>query len=184
MKKLISILFSTTFLFSSPSFSSISVHDVVLNINSFTWQVRYSYPGIWSTDVGYFYINNWVNDIGIYTSSRNIDSNTPEAFYESLFPLEDQLLPYTTPSWTPGTNYTILSQEDSIFMRLPSKKLLIKLEFPDGKNEILTTYLVTREKYGLFSNTNVGYSFTFSCYEENLETDQPEITLLTNSLYF
>lgn len=183
MKKVISMCLGMMLLGSSLS-ASIQVRDVVFpKMTGFSWQVRSSFSGIWSTDVGYFYMNNWHNDIKIYGSDRYVDAEGVDFFYASLQPFEEKLLPYATPNWKTGGVCTISSERDLLIGKSPVKEIIFDVFLPSGNSEKVTTYLFVKEKFGLFSNSITGYTISFSCSSDTFEDNESEIQSIAKTIY-
>ncbi len=174
MRKWIVMLLMSMGMIGNSAYASITANDVYLDLG-FSWQVRSSYPGLFSTSIGYTYINNLFGDVGIYISNRNISNLDLETFFEELHPLEDRLLPYATTSWTPGTSYEIFSIEDTSIGKLPAKKVVIRVIPESSQREVIIAYLVSKGRKGLFYDSQVGYTISFSCYEEKFEMAEQEI---------
>lgn len=174
MFKWMVILLMSVGMIENSAYASITAQDVYLDLG-FPWQVRTSYQGFFSTSIGYTYINNLFGDVGIYISNRNISNLDLEAFLEELHPLEDRLLPYATISWGSGASYEIFSIEDVYVGNLPAKKVVIRVIPRSSQSELIIAYLVSKGRKGLFYDSQVGYTISFSCYEEKFEIAEQKI---------
>jgi hypothetical protein len=137
--------------------------DFVLNLSSPKWQPRRYYYGIAPSSIGYFHVDNWDGNINVYGSNRYVLENNLEAFYQSLQPLEMNLLPYATPNAGDCISSRIISQETTSISHLPAKKIVFELKLPDQKEEVVVSYLFTKPKSGLFSDSVLGYTYSVSC---------------------
>lgn len=163
--------------------ANIEIGNVIFpKMTGFSWQVRFSYFGLWSSDVGYFYLNNWHNDITIYGSNRYVDAEGVDFFYASLQPFEEKLLPYATPNWKTSAVCNIFSEKDLLIGKLPVKEIIFDVYLPSGKTEKVTTYLFSKVRFGLFSNSIVGYTISFSCSSENFEKNKSEIHSIAETI--
>lgn len=146
--------------------------DFLLNLSCPDWQPRQYYYGITSSSVGYFYVNNWNGDVAVYGSNRYVLNDDAEAFYQSLQPLEANLLPYATPNAGSCTASRVLSKEAAAICGLPAIKVVFELNFQDREDEIVASYIFTKPKSGLFSKGLLGYTYSVSCSKSKYLTQK------------
>lgn len=163
------------------SYQPLVYDDFILSIACPEWQPRRYYYGIVPSSIGYFYVNSWAGDIGIYGSNRYVAEDNPDSFYESLQPLEQNLLPYATPSAGNGVA-RILSEEMTTISNLPAKRVVFELSLPNQRDEIVISYVFTKTKKGLFSNSILGYTYSVSCYKSEYENKKEQLEKVISSL--
>ena len=142
---------------------TIVVDGIELDLNRYNWSTKTYYAGFWSTSVGFFHIQRYDGSIDIYGSNRNIRDLDVDNFYESLYPLEDNLLPYATPFWKNEADYELMSESNVVLDNRPAKKLVFEVTYPSNHSEIIITYLFTVEKPGYLYNSFLGHTISFSC---------------------
>jgi hypothetical protein len=182
MKKRCLSIFFALLISSSSAFASIQLDNVEFDLSGFTWYQRMYYAGIWSTDVGYYHITKWNGNISIYGSSRTIETKDLPSFYASLQPLDKNLLPYTTPSWTAGSTYRILFEAEDAVDGLPAKKIIFELTLPSKEQETVAVYLIPKERVGLFSSSTTGYTISFSTEKAQFQQNKEEIDSIIKSV--
>lgn len=156
--------------------------DFYLNLWSPTWQLRRHYYGITSSSIGYFYANHWSKNMSVYGSNRYILEDNAELFYQSLEPLETNLLPYATPNASGYIDCQIISEENSTICSLPAKKIVFDVKYLNRDEEIVISYVFTKTRWGIFSNSIKGYTYSVSCPKKKYEEEKEYINEIFNAL--
>lgn len=142
--------------------------DFQLNLSCPKWQPRLYYYGVLPSSIGYFYVDTWDGDIGIYGSNRYLEEEDLELFCESLQPFDEHLLPYATRSSV--REFQVLSQEPATISGIPAVKINFELELSNGSKDYVTSYVFTRSK----GSKIYGYTYSVSAASETF-TSKKEV---------
>lgn len=143
------------------AFNDLSYDDFELHLSCPEWQPRAYYYGITPSSVGYFYVDT--ANMTVYGSNRYVLNDDLDAFYQSLEPLAANLLPYATPNASSCSASRIISKQATTIAKIAAIKVVLELTMPGSEDEMVTSYIFTKHKIGLFSESNVGYTYSISC---------------------
>lgn len=151
-------------------------------LNIFPPEYRSQY-GMISNVIEYFYLSCDEN-LSVFFTSRYVREDNVETFFQSLIPLEENLLPYAIPSTSEYVSSRVIAIEESNLSGIPAKKITFALYHGNSADdEILISYVLTKPRSSLIHWDKIaGYTFSISFTRSNYETQKDQIDSLIQNL--